>query len=423
MLTISGRSLCVCAGTLLSLALVGGCGDKGAGGSVRASDPGEPVNTGLRSITENPALALPSDEELMTIDDEQASVRAQIEESARQLSVYFTNLELDGPPEGVVEEPVTRRPVQVETPAQTTISDPVRRAEKPSQPNPDVSSTDDGGVRVSLSDLAGEGFSGAEEEEQADSELKPTEASNAPEPVRLDPEAKRDQLARELAGILGELVELGDDPARSALALASLEMLLPDDATTLVDQGVLSEPELATIDAVRSLLRSMTSEGELVSPDRLLSQLEDIHTQLNAWAGLSIKRAALCTRVEGYGRYETFPSYRFLAGRAQEVIVYTELDHFMQREGTGPDGQTRYEIELSQRLELYHVADDLNTWNEPADTVHDVSRNRLRDYYLTNLVKLPANLGVGRYHLKIVMRDLIGEKVSETIIPIEIVAQ
>jgi hypothetical protein len=55
--------------------------------------------------------------------------------------------------------------------------------------------------------------------------------------------------------------------------------------------------------------------------------------------------------------------------------------------------------------------------------VRDESRNRLRDYYLTNRVRLPGNLGVGRYHLKVVMRDLIGEKVAETIIPIEIVAR
>lgn len=417
-------ALCLCAGTMISLTLLSGCGDKGAGGPVRGSDPGEPVNTGLRTLEGRPALALPENDELMAVDEDEASVRAQIEESARQLSVYFTNLELDGPPDEVVEEASSRPSQRPSTEPTTTISDPVRVAE---QPNPEIGSKDDGGVRVSLSDLAGKDLGPTDEDTAA--QAKPAEVpvqqpTHMPvEEVVLDPEVKRDRLARELAGILSELVELGDDPARSALALASLEMLLPDDETALVDQGVLSEPELATINAVRSLLRSMTSEGELASPDQLLGQLEQIHTQLNAWAGLSIKRAALCTKVEGYGRYETFPSYRFVAGQAQQMIVYTELDHFMQRESTGPDGLTRYEIELSQRLELYHVADDLNTWNEPADSVHDVSRNRLRDYYLTNLVKLPANLGVGRYHLKIVMRDLIGEKVAETIIPIEIVAQ
>jgi len=238
-----------------------------------------------------------------------------------------------------------------------------------------------------------------------------------------DPKLRRDALAKELAGILGGLIESGQDPGASALALASLETLIPDDTGSLVDAGVLSEPERASIDAVRSLLGSMTSEGQIASPDEVSNALETIKTELDAWAGLSIRRAALCTRVEGYGRYETFPSYRFIAGQEQEVIVYTELERFTQQITMGPDGQPRFGIELSQRLELYHVADDLNTWNRAAETLRDESRNRLRDYYLTNRVWLPGNLGVGRYHLKIVMRDLLGEKMAETIIPIEIVAR
>jgi len=239
----------------------------------------------------------------------------------------------------------------------------------------------------------------------------------------VQPQVRRDELASELASILSEMVTLGEDPGASALALASLEMLLPEDTSTLVDSGVLSEPELATIDAVRSLLSSMTSEGTLVSPNELASRLEGIQRQLAAWSGLSIRNAALCTRVDGFGRYTTFPSYRFIAGQEHEIIVYTELEHFAQEESTGPDGRARYGIELSQRLELYHVADDLNTWNRAAERVRDESRNQLRDYYLTNRVWLPGNLGVGRYHLKIVMRDLLSDKVAETIVPIEIVAR
>ena len=253
--------------------------------------------------------------------------------------------------------------------------------------------------------------------------MQPEMATGSQAAEVTNPQERRDMLARELGSILGELVVSGQDPGASALALASLETLLPDDMKTLVDSGVLSEPERASIDAVRSLLGSMTSEGAIASPDQVSAQLDEIKQQLDAWSGLAIKRAALCTRVDGYGRYETFPSYRFMAGRDQEMIVYTELERFAQTESTGPDGLPRYRVELSQRLELYHVADDLNTWNRAAETVRDESRNRLRDYYLTNRVRLPGNLGVGRYHLKVVMRDLIGEKVAETIIPIEIVAR
>ncbi len=427
------------AGMACGLTLLGGCGNSGP---TRAQEPDKPVNTGLANIDQAPALGLPDQEELITPNRDEASIRAQIEESARQLSVYFTNLELDGPPEitRTTTPPVaTSRPESTLDPsAGQRVNEQVTRR---TQPNPEVGSEDDGGIRVSLMDLA----SGAKPAEQqqpdvsdprqaADSLPDPGAAAQVnPQPAiqaastdssqPVDPRVRRDALAKELAGILSELVESGEDPGASALALASLKTLLPDDTGTLVHQGVLSEPERASIDAVRSLLGSMTSEGEIASPDQVSVRLETIKAELDAWAGLSIRHAALCTRVDGYGRYETFPSYRFIAGQAQEVIVYTELDRFAQSITMGPDGQPRYGIELSQRLELYHVADDLNTWNRAAETLRDESRNRLRDYYLTNRVWLPGNLGVGRYHLKIVMRDLIGEKLAETIIPIEIVAR
>jgi hypothetical protein len=51
-----------------------------------------------------------------------------------------------------------------------------------------------------------------------------------------------------------------------------------------------------------------------------------------------------------------------------------------------------------------------------------VSRNLVRDYYLINQVTLPANLSIGKYHLKVVMRDLVSGHVAESIVPIEIVA-
>lgn len=426
--------LVVCAGALMAL---GACGGSGAGGSVRASDPDTPVNAGLAHLDRSPGLALPSEEELMALSEDEASIQEQIAESARQLEFYFTNVEIDGPsefedePSIAIEQstpPATQvSPEQSTQVTQTNITPTVRVAQ-PEQPNPELGSKGDGGVRVSLKDLAG--GSGAEEPER-DEKPVDTKAKDAPsvEPIAVDeratmtPAQRRDALAGELASILSEMVSLGDDPGASAVALASLETLLPEDTRTLVDTGVLSEPELATLNAVRGLLSSMVDEGNIVSPHELASELESMRIQLAEWSGVVITRAALCTRVEGYGRFETFPSYRFLGGIEHEIIVYTELENFTQRESIGPDGLPRFNIELSQRLELYHVADDLNTWNRSADTVRDESRNRLRDYYLTNRVWLPPTLGVGRYHLKVVMRDLLGERLAESIIPIEIVSQ
>ncbi|PCI06889.1 hypothetical protein COB72_11240 [bacterium] len=379
------------------------------------------MNTGLGAIggagRGDGGMALPAQGELIEEGRQFGTVSDQIAESARQLNVYFANMEIDGVdpvnPETHVRMPmggesatqgaVTQVPVTEVT--QVPVEEPMQQAVEPA--------LDDGSVRVSL--LSGSGDSQATEPAE---DIQVEEAK----PIAVDPYVRKEELARELAEILTSLASTSDDPGSAALALAGLEMLLPADTDSLVDEGVLSDGERASLDAARAFLRTMSSEeGSIASPGEVATGLEVIQAQLGKWAGLTIKKAALCTQVDGYGRYETFPSYRFIAGRAQQAIVYVELERFAQRESVGPDGQARFETKFSQRLELYHVADDLNTWNRAADTVGDVTRNRLRDYYLINQITLPANLGVGRYHLKVVTRDLIGEKVAESIIPIEIV--
>jgi len=440
-------TLLLCVGTSSSLV---GC--KGQP-KRESSSAQEPVNTGLRAMADDDGLALPGDE-LLRGENEFGSVTEQLEESARQLNVYFANMEIDGvdpvpeqSPTQAIENSSNAAVIETDTQSITQISDPVSEGiqttnTNTNQPNPKLndsssSQSKDSSVRVSL--LNGGGGSSVTPSEvstSSDSEdaapnstaeetnSNPTVAAQEDSATtQTDPNVRKGELARELASILSELASTSDTPGAAALALTSLETLLPDAENAAFDDDMLSEAEKTSIDAVRKLLLSINDEGAILSPGELATGLEEIQTQLNAWAGLTIKKAALCTWVEGYGRYETFSSYRFIAGQAQNVIVYVELERFTQLESSGPDGQPRFETKLSQRLELYHAADDLNAWNRRAETVTDETRNRLRDYYLTNMVTLPANLGVGRYHLKIVTRDLIGERIAETIIPIEIVSR
>jgi len=456
------------AGAGVSLSM-GGCRALPTRGESKSTD--EPVNTGLNSIANGPGLTLPKDQELMS-PGEFGSVYDQIEESARQLNVYFTNLQIDGvepaTPDSRTRIPALSDQTQTQAQIQATgnansgavggVSDPSMAqnlvasqaggAQKTSD-NPGVHISllggggddvdvndgqrvqqDDGGVPSPAAQGDGEesGTMGtAGSGGVASTKPKPNSASEAIAGVEpegaMDPQARKRALASELASILATLASTSDDPGSAALALASLETLLPDDTGTLIDEGVLSDGERTSLDAARAFLRSMSSAGSIASPEEVGNELESIQAKLSAWTGITIKKAALCTRVDGFGRYEPFNSYRFVAGRPHRAIVYVELEHFTQHEILGPDGQPRYQTKLSQRLELYHVADDLNTWNRAAETVSDETRNHLHDYYLTNQITLPATLGVGRYHLKVVMRDLLGDRVSERILPIEIVAQ
>lgn len=239
----------------------------------------------------------------------------------------------------------------------------------------------------------------------------------------VDAEQRKAELVSELVLVLTDLARTSDDPGRAVATLAGMESMSVETLKGLRDEGVLSDSELSTLSAVREMFDGVVSSGEIASPEEVGDLLTRLKDDLDLASGIRVSRALLCMRVDGFGKYEPFGSNEFVAGRAQEVIVYVEVDRFAQRELTGNDGQPRFEVEMSQRLELYHVADDLNTWNRAAEIDRSVSRNRVRDYYLINKITLPANLGVGRYHLKVVMRDLVGERIGESIIPIRMVVR
>ncbi len=395
---------------------IGGCKNQPTREPISSS---EPVNTGLSKIDQNDGLGLPRQSDLINEDGQFGVVSDQIAESARQLEVYFANMEIDGV-ESVDPNDTQQLLLPSETQAIGSTEEPTPTDQQP------VSATgtatqeprdDDGGIRVSLLS-GGDGAAQSDAGEQVGEVVASDSLAQA---NAIDPEERKEALAQELAEILRSMAAASDDPGSAALALAGLELLLPTDTAKLVDDGVLSQAEQISLEAARTFFRSLSNDGSIASPEAIANGLKEVQSQLGAWAGMQITKSALCTHVDGFGRYETFPTYRFVAGKAQQAIVYVELERFGQREFVGTDGQPRYETKLSQRLELYHVADDLNTWNRAAETVTDVSRNHLRDYYLINQITLPANLGVGRYHLKVVMRDLVGDTVAESIIPIEVV--
>lgn len=378
---------------LLGAALIaGGCAQRKARPSTTAA-PSEPTNAGLAALTRGkdaPVIETPA-------PDGFDATRQRILESAAQLEAMMAAAQAE-------PEPLPA------TPGRSGESAP----------------TDEESTRFSLAAFASDADANTRIDDRPEPapELEPgPPPPPEPEPaVAADPEQRKRQLLEELVGVLGELALSGEGPGASALALAGLEAVHPDALRALEGQGVLSEAEAASLDAARELFRAMVSEGGIAGPGEVSAVLDRIRRDLDARAGLRIMRAELCTRVNGFGRYETFPANRFVAGRPQPVIVYAEVDRFGHRESTGSDGTPRYEIELSQRLELYHVADNLNTWNRAAEIDKTVSRNLVRDYYLINQVTLPANLTIGRYHLKVVMRDLVSGNAAETIIPIEIVA-
>ncbi|MEQ8768984.1 MAG: hypothetical protein RIB60_00590 [Phycisphaerales bacterium] len=240
------------------------------------------------------------------------------------------------------------------------------------------------------------------------------------------PEQRKNELVDELVAVLGEIAETSDEPYRMGLALAGLETLSPGALYELTESGVLMPDEVRTLLAAHEFLSGLSAGGGLPDPGSVSDLLGNVKERLDEHAPLKITAAELCTRVMGYGQYDMFPkaadgSYQFVAGRRQPIILYVEVDRFGRRPKVGTDGLARWEVSLSQTLEIFHDADDLLVMARDAETDTSLSRNKIRDYYLINQTYLPENLSIGRYNLKVTMRDENKQAVATAIVPVTIV--
>ncbi len=133
---------------------------------------------------------------------------------------------------------------------------------------------------------------------------------------------------------------------------------------------------------------------------------------------ITIRTIELCEKVLGYGVYDTFPERTFVAGREQMMIVYVELDHFKSVPRSEGDG---YEVRLRQELELYE-SNGFEVWSHEPVPIVDPSRNQRRDFFVVQLITLPAQLALGEYRLKVRVYDENAGTRDESTIPIRIVA-
>jgi hypothetical protein len=221
-----------------------------------------------------------------------------------------------------------------------------------------------------------------------------------------------------LDGLLKDIRASQDPAMAKAVSAAALALLDPDHQMADADLAGLS-PEQR--EQVQRYHRAITLMGkQLALGDQSLSAGE-VSDQLNQILGepaLHMKNVRLCRRVSGYGVYETFDSTTFLAGREQPVIVYAELENFHST----LDASNQFQVKLTQEIVLYNESDGLAVWKQPAAQIVDQSRNRRRDFFVVQLIRLPARLTVGKYRLKVRVNDLGGGSIDEATVPIQVVA-
>ena len=205
------------------------------------------------------------------------------------------------------------------------------------------------------------------------------------------------------------------DKALIAVAVDQLRSN-PQDRTQL--DGALTATQTAAIQRYGQLLAALKQRAR---DGQLTIDEESIVALLREQFGeqpLRIRHADICRSVRGFGVYEPFENRSFIGGRQQTMIVYTEIDHF--RSVAGPD--QRFRVELAQEILLYQDGATEPVWREPRVDIVDESRNRRRDFFVVQMIKLPAQLALGQYHLKIRVTDLNGRTADEMALPLDIVA-
>lgn len=229
-----------------------------------------------------------------------------------------------------------------------------------------------------------------------------------------------DERIRAASGDLTRLLSERASTSTSPLAdLAVASALAARAGEPAPESAQLAPSERAALMAVHGLVGTLGSgaTGSESGVD-VADALQRSADEASAGLPLRVTDAKLCTRVNGFGDYTELDVNAFLAGRASPVIVYAQVDRFMSRAGAGG----RQVVEMSQELNIYHEADGAHCWKRPAQTVTESTRTRRRDFYLTNAIELPATLTVGKYRLKVTMRDATGGGTAETTIPFSIVA-
>lgn len=270
----------------------------------------------------------------------------------------------------------------------------------------------------------------------------PPKPAAAPEPTR---EEKRLEYARQLAKLLVPEADEAQSPLRAVLPLIALETIQPGVATAELNRltSTLSAAERETVQTVRRLMAQIEAQADTGADPKALAdavrgEVDRAEPKPAAAAEpmLGLGTVALCRRVEAFGRFSVYPGSTFVAGRTIPMIVYAEVENYAQvRESELPSvGATRkpagdrWALELSQEVQLYS-SDGTLCWFAKEQSHRDASQSKRRDFFLVQRIDLPGSLSIGRYSLKVIVRDKAaaavsggGEPLAEVNIPINIVA-
>lgn len=232
-----------------------------------------------------------------------------------------------------------------------------------------------------------------------------------------------DRLRKLMVDLSRELYANGaysDTPLRELLVIASMSLVDPERRLEPAAVPDLTDKERELLGHLQNFFaelgRGLDSQADPEAA--IVEAVAKLRNALVEQPTLKLPTAALCTRVGGFGEYTTFSHYRFLAHSEQKVIVYLEIEDFTSE----VNSKGEYVTELAQQLVIYSDRDGIPVWKQDWQSAVDVTKNRRTDFFTVQVVTLPKALSVGKYQLKVHVRDEKSKAEAETTIPFEMVA-
>ena len=236
-----------------------------------------------------------------------------------------------------------------------------------------------------------------------------------------------DTLGRLIVELSAELYRRGaysDMPLRELLLIAATTMVTPDRALVPDALPGLTAREREIVGLMQDFFRRLGEDlADRGDPEVLVDAIDELSKSLHKQPRLVLPKAALCSRVSGFGNYDEFPvndegRYRFLAQSGQQAVVYVEVEDFsseLNKHGA-------WVTELSQQLVIFSDRDGIPVWREDWQLGTDSSRNRREDFFIVQVITLPERLSVGLYQFKIHVRDKRSGAEAELTVEFEMVA-
>lgn len=239
--------------------------------------------------------------------------------------------------------------------------------------------------------------------------------------------AETDALGRLIVELCAELYRRGaysDMPLRELLLIAATTMVTPDRALIPDALPGLTPREREIVGLMQDFFRRLGEDlADRGDPEVLVDAIDELSKSLHKQPRLVLPKAALCSRVGGFGDYDEFPvndegRYRFLAQSGQQAVVYVEVEDFTSERNK----QGEWVTELSQQLVIYSDRDGIPVWREDWQLGADTSKNRRQDFFIVQVIMLPPQLSVGLYQFKIHVRDKRSGAEAELTVEFEMVA-